>query len=133
MEFKILEVRDSGTHIPVMAIQMQSETALQDYYIHHRSGYPKDGSSIVVMILGTCKATNDPYEWQSLGLGPRTLPVAHNWIIDRYDEVHDGDVVDVQFILGETQAPKVSERFDQRITVPTPEAADVEFDVERAR
>lgn len=35
---------------------------------------------------------------------------AHNWIIDHWQELKDGDVVDVQFILGETKEPKVSER-----------------------
>ena len=38
------------------------------------------------------------------------MPVAHNYIIEHWHELKDGDVVDVQFILGETKAPKVSER-----------------------
>ena len=34
---------------------------------------------------------------------------AHHYIQEHFDELHDGDVVDVEFILGETKAPKVSE------------------------
>jgi hypothetical protein len=34
---------------------------------------------------------------------------AHHWIIEHWDELKDSDVVDVEFILGETQQPKVSE------------------------
>lgn len=35
--------------------------------------------------------------------------VAHQFIEDHFDELNDGEVVDVQFILGETKVPKVSE------------------------
>jgi hypothetical protein len=38
------------------------------------------------------------------------MPVSHNYIIDHFDELADGDVVDVEFILGEKPAKKVSER-----------------------
>ena len=37
--------------------------------------------------------------------------MAHHYIIEHWDKLRDGDVVDVSFILGETQQPKVSERF----------------------
>jgi hypothetical protein len=36
--------------------------------------------------------------------------VAHEWIIEHWAELGDGDVVDVQHILGETATKKVSER-----------------------
>ena len=42
--------------------------------------------------------------------GGRTYPVAHDWIINHWDELLDGDVVDVEFILGETDVRKQSER-----------------------
>lgn len=35
---------------------------------------------------------------------------AHLYVRDHWAELRDGDVVDVQFILGETAAPKKSER-----------------------
>ncbi len=34
----------------------------------------------------------------------------HTWLIDHFDEIESGAVVDVEFILGEKPAPKVSER-----------------------
>lgn len=109
MTFKILEIRDSGTCIPVLAIRMYGDNDVQRHYLH-RAGYPLDGSSIMLMVIYTGKATNDPYEWSSLGLGQRTMPTAHDWIIDHFAELSDGDVVDVEFILKETESPKVSER-----------------------
>lgn len=41
------------------------------------------------------------------------MPIAHCWIIRHFAELRDGDVVDVQFILGESAQPKVSERLLQ--------------------
>jgi hypothetical protein len=62
------------------------------------------------MDLNDQDATNDPYSWGIRNKGPRTFPVAHNWIIDHFDEISDGDVIDVEFILGETKQPKTTER-----------------------
>jgi len=109
MTCKVIEIRDRGTHIEAMAIRMKADNPNQVYGIHERSGHPVDGSSIVLMHLDSLKATNDPYEWPSLGMGPRTMVEAHNFIIDYFDEIADGEVVDVEYLLGETKAPKVSE------------------------
>ena len=38
------------------------------------------------------------------------MPIAHNYVLDHFDELEDGDVVDVEFILGETEVKKTSER-----------------------
>jgi len=113
VEIKILEVRDVGTYIGVMAIRMKSDDQTQQYYFR-RCGYPADGSSIMVMILSTGRATNDPYEWASLGFGLRTMQIAHDYIIREFGRLQDGEVVDVEHILGETSTAKVSERFPQK-------------------
>ena len=113
MTFKVLEIRDRGTCIPAMAIRMWAENNVQEHYIHYRCGHPEDGSSIVLMDLDSCRATNDPHGqhgWEVLGFGPRTMPVAHDWIYEHFDELKDGDVVDVEFILGEVKIAKVPER-----------------------
>jgi len=36
--------------------------------------------------------------------------IAHQYIRVHFDELKDGDVVDVQFIMGKTTEPKISER-----------------------
>jgi hypothetical protein len=51
------------------------------------------------------RITNDPHQQNG-----RTFPVGHNWIIEHWDELRHGDVVDVRFILGETVAPCKPER-----------------------
>lgn len=109
MKIKTLEIRDRGTFIPVLCVDMQPENAEQRYLMR-RVGYPCDGVPNIMMTRLSAEgyATNDPYGWTD---GTRTFPIAHNWIIEHWDELSDGDVVDVQFILGETTEKKVSERY----------------------
>jgi hypothetical protein len=128
MQAKALEIRDEGTFIPALAVDMnprppypQNGTMTEDEfrasveasgaqrYLLRRCGYPCDGDPniIVTRLDGNGQATNDPYGWKR---DARTFPVAHQYIIDHWAELKDGDVVDVQFILGETKTPKVSER-----------------------
>ena len=111
MILKAIEIRDAATFIPAVAIKMEPANEAQRYLmarVGFRDG--QDGPAITLMILSSQKAMADPYEWTSLAMGPRTMPVAHQWLEQHFDEVADGDVVDVEFILGETSAPKVSER-----------------------
>jgi hypothetical protein len=84
---------------------MLAKNGIQRYYIHGRSGYPADGSCIAVIRLDDCDGNCDPYAWNS-----RTMGTAHNYIYEHFDELNDGDVVDVEFILGEKPTKKVSER-----------------------
>jgi len=132
MNTKLLEIRDEGTCILAIGIQMQAppdppvprwEDTVAYWFLHYRSGYPEDGSSIMLMCLEDGRATNDPYEWGSRGMGLRTMPNAHNYIIEHWDELKDGDVVDVQVILGETTEPKKSERLRLPVRLPDQDAA----------
>lgn len=49
--------------------------------------------------------TCDPYDWGQ----NRSRHFAHKWLIEHFDEIESGAVVDVEFILGETKKPKLSE------------------------
>jgi len=105
LDNKVLEVRDSGTHIPVLAIRLLAKNGIQNYYVHDRMGYPRDGSGIAMILLNDCNGNCNPYWW-----GDRTCATAHHYIYDHFEELNDGDVVDVEFILGEKPSKKVSER-----------------------
>ncbi len=107
MKVKTLEVRDEGTFIPVLCVDMNYENEGQRYLLR-RCGYPCDGRPNILMTNLSADGTpawNDPYGW-----GGRTKPNAHDWIIKNWETLKDGDVVDVSFILGETSKPKSSER-----------------------
>lgn len=125
MKAKALELRDEGTFIALLAVDMnpyqpmlfgetkeERKNSHEDdaarRYLLRRVGYPCDGrpNVLITKLSGDgSKATNDPHFW-----GDRTFAVAHAWIIEHWSELRDGDVVDVQFILGETAEKKVSER-----------------------
>ena len=127
MKTKILEIRDEGTYFAVLAVDMNpgevnpsewpgvSEERQAHYdarrYHLRRVGYPCDGHpniGITHLAASGKPFWNDPYGW-----GGRTYPVAHNYIIEHWEELRDGDVIDVEFILGEKPTKKVSERFGQ--------------------
>jgi hypothetical protein len=108
MEVKCLELRDSGTFIPVICIRPVAENEGQRYLLR-RDGYRADETEhCIIMIDAQCRGVAyDPYDWTR---DPRTKPHAHLFIQEHWHELKDGDVVDVQFILGETFEPKKSER-----------------------
>lgn len=111
MEVKCLEIRDAGTFIPVICIRPVPDNEAQRYLLR-RDGYAGDASErCIIMIDAQCRgASYDPYGWR----GSRTKGHAHRFIQDNWAALRDGDVVDVQFILGETAGPKKS----KRITCP---------------
>lgn len=105
LDSKVLEIRDCMTFIPVIAVRMSAFSDIQHYYIHRRCGHPQDGTGVLMSDLNYGKGAFDPYDWND-----RTRKTAHLYIIEHFDELIDGDVVDVEFILRETPQPKVSER-----------------------
>jgi hypothetical protein len=109
MEVKLLELRDHGTFIPLLCINMAHADDAAQRYLMRRVGYPLDGRPNIAICHLRCgydRITNDPYQHQGAA---RTYPVAHHWIIDHWDELKNGSVVDVRFILGETPEPCLSE------------------------
>ena len=111
METKALEIRDRGTFIAALGIDMNPSNDAQRWLLR-RCGYACDGQPNIILTRldgdsrdGNGEATNDPYARSG-----RTWPAAHHWIIDHWNELKDGDVVDVEFALREVATPKVSER-----------------------
>jgi hypothetical protein len=46
------------------------------------------------------------------------MQTAHVWLLEHFEQVAHGDVVDVEYILGERSAPKVSERLPEGMPAP---------------
>ena len=120
MQVKIIEIRDRATFIAALCIDMNPDTIgsmykeerlnpIQRYYLR-RYGYPCDGRPNIMITHAAgngFSSTTDPYS-----LTGRTWPTAHNYIIEHWNALHDGDVVDVEYILGESKKVKVSERLN---------------------
>lgn len=115
MEIKLLEIRDKMTFIPVAAMKVKADNPEQAYLLM-RSGWGDavgvDFNTTYIYLFplnnSPAQVAYDPHDWAS-----RTFMIAHNWLIKNWDSVSDGSVVDVEFILGETAAPKVSERLTE--------------------
>jgi hypothetical protein len=117
METKLLEIRDSATFVPVMATLLLttaspgSEERQAEYYLLRRTGFGFAPPSVMLCRLdangGNHQASYDEYGW---GMA-RTMGAAHLFIREHWTRLKSGDVIDVEYILGETKVPKQSERF----------------------
>lgn len=117
MQVKLFEIRDRMTFIPVVCVRFDwaEETdafpdAQRPYpaerYLIRRCGYGPRPEIIMTKLAGGEVAHYDPHAW-----GGRTLNNAHLHISDHWNELESGQVIDVEFILGETTQPKQSEAF----------------------
>lgn len=113
METKLFEVRDRMTFIPVMCTKL-SPTNEADRYLLTLSGYGLRAEVqqryILYASLRELKIEHSSHEQPT---NPRTHQIAHQHIEKHWDELNSGDVVDVEFILGETTASKASQRLDE--------------------
>jgi len=108
MRVKVLEICDRHTFFPVICVHPVADNQEQ-FYLLRRDGYAAtDDEPCVIMIDAQCRgASYDPHDW---GQSMRTKTVAHRYITDNWADLRDGDVTDVEFILGETENKKLSER-----------------------
>lgn len=110
MEVKLFELRDAGTFIPVIAIKPDSRSEVE-FWLLERAGYGDTQEHQRDYVLfgrldGTSMLVYDPFEWG----GSRTMHVAHQYAIDRWNDLVSGEVIDVEFILGLKAEPKESEQ-----------------------
>lgn len=108
---KILEIRDRATYIPVVAVRLEPRNE-HERYLLATAGYGTNPAEQAAFVLvskingGHCQANVDRFAWVP---SDRTMQVAHRYIEKHFDELNAYDVVDVEYILGETMAPKKSE------------------------
>ena len=111
---KFFEVRDSATFIPVVAVRA-SASAVVEGWLLARAGWAFGEHPIHVFRLDERgRGFSDPEEW---GTQTRTMIVAHRHIIERWDALASGDVIDVGYILGLREEPKTSERLGEPRTM----------------
>lgn len=103
MASKFFEVRDEGTFIPVVAIR----TSPHDY-LARRAGFSGIVEQTIVIRLTDLKAGYNGDHGQFTG---RTMNVAIDYIHEHWDELNTDEVIDVQFIVGQTDVKKRSERY----------------------
>jgi hypothetical protein len=121
---KTFEVRDVGTFIPFFGVlcdpSANEDDAIgmlgalgaahteADVYLLRRAGYHASRCVIFTRLDGHPSniAPYDPIEWGR----NRTMSVAHAHVIEHWDELKSGAVVDVEYILDQSAEAKRSER-----------------------
>lgn len=105
----MLEIRDRMTLIVAMAIRL-APACEADRRLLARAGFttePETQAKYVVLLrFNPEHMTYDPWRWEQHS---RTMREAHRYILQHFDELRDGAVVDVEYILGEALVPKMSE------------------------
>lgn len=112
MTSKMIEIRDRGTFIPALAVQLEPSSE-EERWLLARAGFGTTAEAQRKYILlcrivgGADKCTTDPLHWER---GTRTYHIAHEYITEHWDELVSGSVVCVEHILGQRSEPKKSER-----------------------
>lgn len=114
METKLFEVRDRMTFLPVIAVKLEPGNPA-DRYLLAMAGFglraEKQAKYILLGNLRMGKLECSPSDHAGHPQ-VRTLPRAHRYIQDHWDELESGQVVDVEFIAGETTVAKLSQRLE---------------------
>lgn len=130
METKLIELRDKSTFISAIAVALtigppaaeinsSEELAADDArkererYLLRRAGYSQErlhqGYDEPYILL-TDLTGGRPAQYDAFGWTNRTWSVAHQYLDANWSAIKSGDVIDVQFILGETDTAKRSEQ-----------------------
>jgi hypothetical protein len=106
MKTKLFEIRDRGTFMLAMATLAKSDDR-HERYLLSLSGFGHVSPLVVLHFLERNEGHWDPYHWRD-----RTMSTAHKYIQQNWDVLKSSDVIDVEYILGETTEPKMSRRME---------------------
>lgn len=123
LEAKTFELRDRATFIPLLAVSCTVKDSIAaghtigDEYLLGRAGYGKTHDCVIVTRLDAVggvlsRANCEPYNW-----GDRTFATAHAYIEQRWPFLVSGQVIDVEYLLGEAISPKLSERVEEMLYI----------------
>lgn len=104
LETKAFEVRDRATFVPILAIRLPSGND-QEQWLQHKVGY-RGFYLGITKLSGVIDFKWFPDEW----IDKCTMPIAHRYIREHWDELQGGEVIDCEFLRGKRNAPRVSER-----------------------
>jgi hypothetical protein len=109
---KTVEIRDRATLIPAFAIRMLPSDEYE-LFLFKDAGYRwVDPSIMLIAIESPWHSARSFDEWRN---GGRSFPVAHKWIEDHFDEIKNGDVIDVEYILGEKENKSLNSFIEENL------------------
>jgi hypothetical protein len=104
METKLFEIRDRATFMPAMATRARSSNE-QEIFLLGEAGFIPNTELVILHFLASDMGSWNRYSWRD-----RTRAIAHDFIIKNWDDLKTGDVIDVEYISGESKTKKTSER-----------------------
>jgi len=106
-----VEIRDRHTFIPALVIVLGPtigptfRTDPGEEYLLRRAGWHNfTNPGIILTRLDAGKGVIDPFS------SGRTIDAAYSYCSEHWADLENGDVIDIEFILGESSVKKVSER-----------------------
>lgn len=100
-----VEIHDRMTFVAGLAVKLESTDPIEIWLMWKGGYHPQANETFVALIhLGRGEGKVDPHEWKD-----RTMNEAHKYIVKNFDKLTTGDIIDVEFILGETTAKKTTE------------------------
>jgi len=117
IETKILELRDHGTFIPIIALRVRNErSGSQEDWLLGKCGWGPQQEGFYLFSAADdgrhfAISCGDP-EYLHMQSFPadRTFTTTFTYVSSHWDEFETGDVVDVRVILGEAQQPVTTDR-----------------------
>ena len=103
---KTVEIRDRATYIPAFAIRMWGSD-VKELFLFKSCGYGIMGSCVMLIPLQAPWLSARCSDEQK-NMNGRTIAEAHKWIEKNFSSINNGDVVDVEFILGEKDKPSLN-------------------------
>lgn len=88
MQTKLLNIKDTGTYITVLATKTSSDNETEQIYLK-RAGLGFD--LIAITQLETMQTETDPYKWFDA-----TMKTAHEFIQKNFDKLNTGWEIDVE-------------------------------------
>ena len=107
MTTKVFELRDRMTFIPVIAIHLKPEDG-RELYLLSQVGFGTTPERCAEHILFG-RLEGGPLRYDEFEWGDRTFATAHSYIKANWDAMKNGEVIDVEFLLGETHEAKTSQ------------------------
>lgn len=93
IEVKLFEIRDRATFISALAVRFVGN----DDYLLRRAGFGQTLPYAMLTHIESQRTEYDAFKW-----GNRTMQAAHHHIISDWPALTSGQVVDVEYILGES-------------------------------
>ena len=104
-EVKHIELRDEGTFISLIVTRVDHSHPIQGYVVR-RAGWLSN--EIIMTVLQYSLTFHSFFEAQKKN--QRTFGVAYQELQKNWDSYPNGSVLDVSFILGETETCKMTEQ-----------------------